>query len=73
MLIDIDPETARARGARRVEDRFESADAHFHDRVRAGYLEMAERDPGHWFVVDGRGPFEEVAGVIDARLDDLPW
>jgi dTMP kinase len=73
VLIDIDPETALARGARRVEDRFESADAHFHDRVRAGYLTMAARDPEHWFVVDGRGSFEEVAALIDARLDPLAW
>ena len=73
VLIDIDPETALARGARRVEDRFESADDRFHDRVRAGYLQMAARDPQHWFVVDGRAPFGEVAALIDARLDELPW
>lgn len=73
VLIDIDSRTAHERGARRAEDRFESADAHFHDRVRAGYLEMAARDLEHWFVVDGSASFDEVSAVIDARLDQLKW
>jgi len=73
VLIDIDIDTANERRARNAEDRFESADVEFHDRVRAGYLEMAARDPAHWFVVDGRGTFEEVADVIDGRLGDLHW
>lgn len=73
ILIDIDIDTANERRARNSEDRFESADAEFHDRVREGYLEMAARDPSHWFVVDGRGTFDDVAATIDARLDLLPW
>ena len=73
VLIDIDIDTANERRARNAEDRFESADAQFHERVRQGYLEMARRDPAHWFVVDGSGAPEEVAEVIDARLDLLPW
>ena len=73
ILIDIDIDTANERRARDAADRFESADAEFHDRVREGYLEMAARDHAHWFVVDGRGTFEEVAAIIDARLDYLSW
>jgi dTMP kinase len=73
VLIDIDIDTANERRARNAEDRFESADAQFHERVRQGYLEMARRDPTRWSVVDGSGAPEEVAAVIDARLDLLPW
>jgi dTMP kinase len=73
VLIDIDVETANERRARSAQDRFESADAVFHDRVREGYLELAHLDPLHWFVVDGRGTIDEVADAIDARLDELDW
>lgn len=73
ILIDIDIATAHERRARDTQDRFESADATFHDRVREGYLAMAARDRARWFVVDGRAPAEDVAEVIDARLDALPW
>ena len=72
-LIDIDIDTANERRARNAEDRFESADAQFHERVREGYLEMAGEDPEHWFIVDGRATPDEVAAVIDARLDELDW
>ncbi len=73
VLIDIDIATANERRARNAEDRFESADAEFHERVRQGYLEMARRDAAHWFVVDGRASPEDVAMEIDARLDQLDW
>lgn len=73
ILIDIDIDTANERRERDARDRFESADAAFHDRVREGYLEMAARDGAHWFVVDGRAAVEDVAEVIDARLDALAW
>jgi len=73
VLIDIDIDTANERRARNAEDRFESADAQFHERVREGYLTMAGADRAHWFVVDGRVTLEEVAAVIDTRLDTLDW
>ncbi len=73
VLIDIDIDTANERRTRDAEDRFESADAQFHERVREGYLTMAGIDPDHWFVVDGRASPDEVAAVIDARLDMLDW
>jgi dTMP kinase len=73
ILIDIDVDTANERRARCAEDRFESADAQFHDRVREGYLEMARRDTEHWSVVDGRGSPDDVGALIDSRLDRLHW
>ena len=73
ILIDIDVDTANERRTRNAEDRFESADVQFHERVREGYLIMAKSDPDHWFVVDGRTTPEEVAAAIDARLDALDW
>jgi len=73
VLIDVSLEVANERRARDHKDRFESADSAFHERVREGYLEMARREPTLWFVVDGSGNQDEVALLIDTRLDELPW
>jgi dTMP kinase len=73
VLIDIDVDTANERRARSAQDRFESADDAFHDRVREGYLEMAARDHHRWFVVDGRVAIDEVGDAIDERLGALHW
>lgn len=70
LLIDIDIETANERRARNREDRFESADAAFHERLRRGYLEMAAAE-NNWCVIDGRGSFDDVTAAIDAALAPL--
>ena len=45
ILLDITLEVANERRTRDHEDRFESADLAFHERVRAGYLTLAAADP----------------------------
>jgi dTMP kinase len=44
--------------------RVEQAGEGFHERVRAGYLELAAADPGRWIVVDGSGPETDVADAV---------
>lgn len=73
IVIDVALEVANERRARDHKDRFESADLAFHERVRAGYLELAAHDPEHWHVVDGSTSEDDVAGAVGARLDALPW
>jgi dTMP kinase len=73
VLIDLAPSLALEREARDESDRFEIADAGFHDRVRQGYLELAGDDVDGWFVVDGAPSVSEVAAAIDERLAGLPW
>lgn len=54
--------------------RFELDDAHdqaFHERVRAGYLELARGDPERWRVVDARRSPDEVALAVWAAVADL--
>lgn len=72
VLIDITLDEARERSARRDDDRFESADDGFHERVRDGYLAMAAADPT-WVVVDGMGDLETVAGRVADAVADLAW
>ncbi len=66
-LLDLPPEEGLARLAGR--DRLEGESLAFHRRVRAGYLELARREPDRWVVLDAlsdsetleRRIFEEVS------------
>ena len=63
---------ARARNAQSAHasqhDRFEREELAFHERVRAGYLAIAEAEPQRMRVIDARGTTEEVAGRIATEL-----
>ncbi|MCH7580635.1 MAG: dTMP kinase [Chloroflexi bacterium] len=62
-----------AEGLRRSgdSDRFKSEDAAFHERVRAGYLALAEHDAERWLVVDATQPPETVTATILERVETL--
>jgi len=62
ILIDLDPTLGLHRATGGGADRLEAAGADFHERVRAGYLEIA-KEPGH-VVVDGSGSVEVIAAAI---------
>ena len=75
LLLDVPVELASRRlGSWR--DRFERAGGGFLERVRAGYLAIAEADPDRWVVVDADGPVREVAArvlsAVQDRLGDGP-
>lgn len=70
IVIDVPVLDGLARAARDHErDRIELESVAFHERVRAGFLELAERYPGRIKVVDGRGSREQVAEEIAALAD----
>jgi dTMP kinase len=70
ILIDVEPGALERRMHGRELDRFEQEDAAFHERVRAGFRQMAEDDPQHWAVVDGSAGLDEVAGRVRATVRD---
>lgn len=76
VLVDVPVAVARARRPAGADDRLESLDGAFHDRVRHGYLALAAADPARWVVIDGTGAAPEVAGQVSAavaaRLGALP-
>jgi dTMP kinase len=49
-------------------DRLELA---FHQRVRAGYLEMAQKEPERWLIVDASAPVEQINQIICRRLEQV--
>lgn len=65
ILVEVPLQVARKRleavGA--AADRLEGLDDSFHERVRAGYSQIAASDP-RWVVVDGTGPEDEVAEIV---------
>jgi dTMP kinase len=70
LLLDIDVETGlgRNRNANKV-DRLELEEIAFHRRVRAGYLEIARREPGRIRIIDAAGEIGLVHGRVAEAVD----
>jgi dTMP kinase len=69
-LIDINLETSLMRARRRnervgqSESRIDEESAAFHERVRRGYLALANQEPERIVLIDGRAPITEVGRRI---------
>lgn len=70
LLLDADPAVTGPRRSARggAQDRFEREDEAFFARVRAGYLEIARREPRRVRIVDASGPLGTVQQRIEAVL-----
>jgi dTMP kinase len=74
LLFDLEPAAALERARRRDisktvdESRFEALGLEFHERVRAGYLELARRDPERIVLIDARGAAAEVQARVRAAV-----
>lgn len=75
ILFDLDPARARARLDRRTQsvapdaidsdlDYFDREEKAFHERVRAGYLRLREKDPSRIHLVDSSGPVERTREIV---------
>ncbi len=70
VLLEVPAGTIARRMRARQLDRFEREDPAFHERVVAGFREMADRDRARWAVVDATAPTAEVAATIAGIVDD---
>jgi len=70
VLLDMQPDESLER-KRLPRDRIEDEGSSFHKRVRAGYLEMAAREPKRWLVVDAALQPDEVEQRIWSRIEPL--
>jgi len=66
--VEIGFERVRGRGQRK--DRFESLPHSFFERVRAGYRELADREPGRIVLLDGGATEEELARAIWSHVEE---
>lgn len=75
-LLDCPAKVGLARTVRRGldagyarEDRFEKEKTEFHERVRAGFLEMARAEPKRFRIIDAMRPIDEIAMEIRKIVD----
>lgn len=69
LLLDLPPKAGLARrGDDGDENRFEREEIAFHERVRAGYLELARAVPERWRIIDASAP---VAAVVEACMREV--
>ncbi len=52
-------------------NRMDRQEVAFHQRVREGYLRMAEAEPERWWVVDALQPLEDLQEVIRIKVEAL--
>ena len=72
LLLDAPAEIGMQRAQQRGEtDRLESEQISFYERVRAGYLALAEANPGRYRVVDAARPLQQVQVSIGEVLEQM--
>ena len=81
VLLDIPVEASINRRSPRVTDRFEAelpgqernsaSNRTFHEKVRQGFLSLANQTPDKWLVVDATLPLREVSRLVRARISDV--
>lgn len=65
ILLDVDVEEGLRRKKKDNEwNRLDAYTVEFHQRVRAGYLEMVRQEPQRWAVVDAQQPWGDVQEAL---------
>lgn len=78
-VFDLDPQIGLERSNLRleksnhayVEGRFESLDLEFHQKVREGFLKIAEQEPSRCKIIDASLPLEEIQSLIWQDINAL--
>ena len=70
ILLDLPPTAGLGRRARSA-DRLEAEPTEFHERVRAGFLALAQAEPERYLILDASRPADELSHEIQDRLRDL--
>lgn len=67
VVLDIDPRIGLSRVAE--PDRLEAQPLEYHQRVRRGFLDLAQADPARYLVLDASGEVGEIASAIARAVD----
>ena len=72
LLLDLPVEAGLARIPRNAKDRLDRETIAFHQRVYAGYREMAAREPDRWRLVDAsRDPDKGASRILELAVEAL--
>lgn len=71
IVFDIEPEVSLVRATHGGADRLEGEGLRFEERVREGYLELAQAEPERVRPISARGTVDEVATRLEDALMDL--
>jgi len=72
LLLELSVEAGLARIPRTAQDRLDRETIAFHQRVHAGYREMAAQDPHRWREVDAsRDPDQVASRILELALEAL--
>jgi dTMP kinase len=67
-LLDVNPKIGLSRKKAGANDRFEQEALDFHNKVRAGFLQIAQNSPGRWVVIDAALPVKQIEKTIWAHI-----
>lgn len=72
LLIDMDPETglSRAKGRQGTEERFEDFGLELQQKMRSGFLALADEFAGRFRIINGARSVDEVAADVLARTQE---
>lgn len=80
-ILDIEPQKGIERSTRRLanealnlnrmEDKFEQLDISFHEKLRAGFLEIAAQEPKRCHVIDAAQDLDKVTEDIQKIIDKV--
>ena len=74
-LLDISLQEKEKRSLRRgeVSDTFEMQDQHFHQKVREAYLELAQKDPKNWCILNAMHPVKKLTQLSLQEMKKRKW
>jgi dTMP kinase len=64
ILVDVPVSIGFGRKKDNKKDRFEDENIVFHERVRSGYLRLAQSEPKRFLVIDGTQGMDDIARII---------
>jgi dTMP kinase len=71
ILLDISVVDGLSRKNTKKRDRFEQESIVFHQKVRDGYLKLADEEPKRWFLIDANQSQKRISDVIWKRVKQL--
>ncbi len=79
ILLDLTVEESKRRRENRLqqsgigEDRIESEEVAFHERVRAGFLKQSQKAPDKWLVLDASQTPEKLFEILMTEIKARKW